>query len=361
MPTVNSATDQELRFSLSASVEVGTNGENAKTSPIKIIANSGDPVNYPKIGKLAFDFSSMTHKAKIPLDWDHENETIGFLNNIDKSNGVLSASGAIVPGEGQFAERAKDLITKMQAGVPYEASIESHGGRLEEIAEGKSASVNGRTLSGPVKILRDWSLAAVAICKFGKDSATTAELRLAASKQNIQNGDDMSVTDEQIGVLRELMGSEAPQDLSKDNAMTNAITFARKSRGMALSRSKPTDRELMYAGQALREVSEKKIASGVKKATVDAVLKEFTSPEFKADSLKMGRAVTEEDTNLILGIDTAIKVLNLLEPTQRIAGLTLATDVQDSLLGDGATDPAIDGGEKDTLMLALSRRNPVKK
>src|SRR5436309_317669 len=95
--------NEQLKLNLSATIEVGSNGDNAKTSPVKIVANSGEPTNYPQVGKIVFDFDTMNHKAKMPLDWEH-GQSIGYLNHINATNGVLETSGAIVPGDGAKAD-----------------------------------------------------------------------------------------------------------------------------------------------------------------------------------------------------------------------------------------------------------------
>lgn len=205
----------DLHLTLSGSVEIGDNGEGAKTVPIKIVANSGNPVDYPKVGRIVFDMSSMTHKPKVQLDWEHD-RNLGFLNKFDAGNG-LALSGAIVPGHGDDADFAQSLIAKMKDGVPYEASIESHGGRIETLSAGKSAVVNGSKVDGPIKIIRDWTLAAVALCKFGKDSQTTAELVLAASRK--ESGDN-DMNDELLGKIRLSLGTGTKaEDVTADNAV----------------------------------------------------------------------------------------------------------------------------------------------
>lgn len=168
-------------FKLKGSIQLGSNGANAKSAPVTLIANSGEPIEYPGVGRICWDFETMTHKPRIPLDYEHRpDDSDGYLNKISTDGGVLKASGALIITD----EFTAALATKMESGVPYEASIESHGGTLELIDEGEVVVINGRPQTGPFFALREWKLAAVAICKFGKDSDTSAELVLSAAKKN---------------------------------------------------------------------------------------------------------------------------------------------------------------------------------
>lgn len=174
---------------LPAELKLASNGDGARTAKVTIVARSGDPVNHPYWGAIVHDFEGMSHKARIPLDYNHDPEdSIGYLNKFDTSSGDLVCSGAIVLIQSEADEDVDDdtvaLVAKMQAGVPYEASIEfSDDMSLEFVPEGMSANVNGNDLPGPLTIVRQWTLIGVAICKFGVDADTSAELQL--SKSNV--------------------------------------------------------------------------------------------------------------------------------------------------------------------------------
>lgn len=145
-------------------------------APVNLVAITGEPVNY--WGDLIiFDLASMVKPGKVPLDYCHEyQETIGFLDSFELSTGALAAAGMIVPFE---KDRGAELIVKMAAGVPYQASIECDEYELEYVDEGQSVPVNGKDRPGPIWVLRDWELKGVAICKYGQDDETSATLALS--------------------------------------------------------------------------------------------------------------------------------------------------------------------------------------
>lgn len=173
-----------------ADVQVGSNGPNARTAPVKIVAYTGGSMWFDGIGDVVFDLASMiVPKPRIPLDWSHDQcESIGYLNKFDIDNGTLTVSGALVPfGD----DKAAELVFKMGEGVPYQASIESRSFRLEQVSDGESVTLTDKggnvqgTFAGPCVVVRDWTLDAVAVCKWGRDSDTSTALAASKDKKII--------------------------------------------------------------------------------------------------------------------------------------------------------------------------------
>lgn len=153
--------------------EVGDNGEQSKSAPITLKARSGQPIEHWFWGRVVHDLSGMVHKAKIAIDYCHDDkEVIGYLNKFDISTGDLMTSGALVPWKDN--DRATEIIHKRKEGVPYEASINFGGDgiKVEEVAEGAKVNVNGFEFDGPGVIIRQWPLRGVAICPYGADGNT---------------------------------------------------------------------------------------------------------------------------------------------------------------------------------------------
>lgn len=158
-------------------LQVGSNGENAKTAPVKLLARSGQVVDSPYIGPVVHDFAGMTlSKQRIPLDYCHnDNEVIGYANQFDTSSGDLIASGALVPYGKKKDDKASEVLYKHQQGVPYEASIFFDGPLgIDEYGDGEMAQVNGQQIPGPVTVFRKWTLRGIAICPYGVDANTQA-------------------------------------------------------------------------------------------------------------------------------------------------------------------------------------------
>jgi len=157
-------------------LELGDNGENAKSSPIRMTARSGKPINHWFWGSIVHDLSGMKlHKERLPIDYNHDaSEVVGYLNHFETVEGNLVASGALTPF--QEKDRATEIMFKAKAGVPYEASIFFGDPVMEEIDEGQLAQVNGYEFVGPGVIVRQWNLRGVAICPYGADMNTASQL-----------------------------------------------------------------------------------------------------------------------------------------------------------------------------------------
>jgi hypothetical protein len=115
------------------------------------------------------------HKQRLTVDYAHnESEVLGYVNHFDTETGDLYLSGALTPWRED--DRTSEVMFKMAAGVPYEASIffGGDGIKIEEIGEGMTAMVNGRQFDGPGVVIREWPLRGVAICPYGADANTEA-------------------------------------------------------------------------------------------------------------------------------------------------------------------------------------------
>jgi hypothetical protein len=154
--------------------ELGDNGEGAKSAPVRLVARSGQPIEHWFWGRVVHDLEGMQlHKSRLPIDYAHDvKEVIGYLNKFDVEDGDLVTSGALVPFKD--TDRATEIVHKMAAGVPYEASINFGGDgiKVQDVPEGTVAEVNGYTFDGPGCIVREWPLRGVAVCPYGADMNT---------------------------------------------------------------------------------------------------------------------------------------------------------------------------------------------
>ena len=162
-----------------ADVEVGTNGDDAKTAPVKLLARSSQPVDTWWWGRVVHDMEGMTlSKSRIPLDYCHDPEqVIGYANKFDTASGDLVASGALVPYSADPSDKATEVLYKSKNGIPYQASIFFDAPLvMEYVDQGASVEVNGQQFSGPGVVVREWTLRGIAICPYGVDGNTAAEM-----------------------------------------------------------------------------------------------------------------------------------------------------------------------------------------
>lgn len=214
---------------LFADVSVGDNGANAKSAPVKIVARTSDPVDIPGFGKIVHDFATMSHKPRIPLDYCHEyQESIGYLNKFAQQDGNLVCDGAIVPYKD---DKGAEVLHKMSQGVPYEASIETGDDiTLEPVEAGENVVVNNRQYTGPLYVVRDWGLKAVAVAKFGRDSGTSTDLTALTEKNRkvsikyLVKGESMENTQKAVEAA-EVKAVEATKltEVKSDGEATKAV------------------------------------------------------------------------------------------------------------------------------------------
>lgn len=146
------------------------------SAPLTIIARTGAAVTHWFWGTMVHDFAGMTVKGPIPVDYCHDcNQVLGVSESADAASGELVLSAKLIST--QPNDRAAEVYTKANAGVPYQASITMGWDNLvtEDVPAGNSTMVNGQEVPGPVTVFRQWELRGVAICPLGTDGDTSVQ------------------------------------------------------------------------------------------------------------------------------------------------------------------------------------------
>lgn len=164
------------------------------------IAYSGGPMqqwwsNTP----VYIDLAGLAIRAQIPLLYNHYNSPTSRL-------GVLTASIAdnalkIVGGIDPDAEGAQKLIAAGKK-IPWQLSVGAQIEKLERVDSGESATVNGRTVTGPVVIARKATLTETSIVAVGADAQThlniLASLNLPTDPSTPQQKESTPMLTEQL-------------------------------------------------------------------------------------------------------------------------------------------------------------------
>lgn len=151
-------------------------------TPITLRARSGDAVNNYWWGRLVHDMSGLQAPAgSVPFDYCHDDDdVVGYGDKFTAQPDGLSVSGFLTSIEDN--DRADEIVKKRRLGVPYQASIFFEPLSIEDVLAGATADVNGQTIAGPACIIRTWNLRGVAICPYGNDPATSADVDMSARK-----------------------------------------------------------------------------------------------------------------------------------------------------------------------------------
>jgi hypothetical protein len=166
------------RFEAAAAADVQSQ-EAAEGSPprgkISMLARTAGSITHWYWGSIIHDFAGMKHAQRIPVDYVHDDwELIGYVDQFGTSPEGLKLGGELIAFRAD--DKAAEVLFKGKAGVPYQASIDWSGAaRIEEVPAGMSAQANGQTFAGPCLIVREWTLAGVAVCPYGADSGTNSE------------------------------------------------------------------------------------------------------------------------------------------------------------------------------------------
>ena len=136
------------------------------------IAYSGGVV--PAYGAV-IDLASTAVAPTMPLLHEHQRDVIvGVVAAASIIDGNITVSGRLFSDmPGTAAEKIGQLA---QRGAPFQLSVGLYGYSEQMLDAGQAATVNGRTLSGPVAILRRGTVREVSIVTLGADYESSARL-----------------------------------------------------------------------------------------------------------------------------------------------------------------------------------------
>lgn len=144
-------------------------------------AYNGGPmrVDSPKLdAPLVVDLAGVKFSPSLVANLFHDSERIvGHVTDKSIAAGALELSG-VVSFESPDAEQ---FLKAAENGFPWQASIEADQLRIEKLAAGKSAQINGRTVTGPVYVAKRSNVYGVAFLGRGADEGTTVTLAAGAA------------------------------------------------------------------------------------------------------------------------------------------------------------------------------------
>jgi hypothetical protein len=144
--------------------------------PVEFLARTGGPIDHWYWGRIVHDFAGMSHRDIIPIDYRHDpDELVGYLDKFDVREGDLYLGGALESVSTD--DRAAEVIARGRRKIPYQASIyfNQETAVFEWLPSDMVANVNGRDVSGPLVIVREWELRGCAVTPYGCDAGTAAK------------------------------------------------------------------------------------------------------------------------------------------------------------------------------------------
>lgn len=146
-------------------------------------AYDGDKMNVGYWGTVVIDIAGLKAKDSTPILYGHESYSLeSIMGMTDKVTleKTISASGTIMAESGT----AKTVLALSRNGFKFQASVGVRAEKFNDIQEGESVDVNGRTISGPFTLIQAGTLYEISIVPLGADSDT--ETTIAAEKHALK-------------------------------------------------------------------------------------------------------------------------------------------------------------------------------
>jgi phage head maturation protease len=196
------------RIDFTASVELTAAAGAGKRPTFKIHAYDGSPMTVASFyTPVIVDLAGLkAARSKLPILMNHDPEKpIGQADSItiDAKTGI-DLAGTITGDD----EAAQTIITHARNGFEWQASIGASIQRREFLEAGKTTTVNGRTVTGPLLIARAATLIETSFVSIGADSQSSVAIAAKKGPQTMLQP-NTSVASETPTVTTDLQRIEA--------------------------------------------------------------------------------------------------------------------------------------------------------
>lgn len=178
-------TTKMARIAAPITVKAGAVDGEAKGPPsFESVAYTGDRVSgataTPRLEHdYIIDLAGMTQGKNAKVNLDHKpHQRVGHLTDFANDGKQVTVAGllsAATPEQKTVSESAAN-------GYTWEGSIEADLGKPQKLAAGKTAVVNGRTVTGPLYIFRKSVLTDLAFVSHGADEGNAVTIAASAAK-----------------------------------------------------------------------------------------------------------------------------------------------------------------------------------
>ena len=126
---------------------------------------------------VVVDLSGLARGNVLVANLDHDGTK--RVGNFDVAN---DGKTLVANGTATAATAARDeVINSAKAGYQWQSSLEVAPSQIETLAKGKTAVVNGQTVTGPAYITRKGTLKGFGFVSHGADDNTTVSIAAAAA------------------------------------------------------------------------------------------------------------------------------------------------------------------------------------
>ncbi|USE82035.1 hypothetical protein [Acinetobacter tibetensis] len=168
---------------------------------------------------VVIDLEGLKLKPKTGLVEDHFGGTrVGVATSYDV-NGGFKAKGHFLSNP-----RATEIVQDIDEEYPFQMSWWADPESIEEIAPGKTVSVNGQTFTGPLHVFRNVRVHEITICGVGADTQTTIEAFSGKSNPN-PTKEETDVTE-----LEQAKAAQKQAEKERDDALADLKKFKASKR-----------------------------------------------------------------------------------------------------------------------------------
>lgn len=141
------------------------------------VAYSGDVVSYWG-ESMVIDLSSIKLPDPCPILMGHDRDRPVGRGQLSVRDNALHAEGSLLGNE-----TARSLASDADDGFPWQFSVHTEPGSVEEVPAGASVQVNGRAFQGPVTVLRNSRIRELSFTPTGVDFRTEAHVLSAPARR----------------------------------------------------------------------------------------------------------------------------------------------------------------------------------
>ena len=155
--------------------------DTAKKRAFAGLAYSGDTVSYWG-DLLVIELSSLILPDPCPILMNHDRDRPVGFGRLSVRDNALHAEGSLLSND-----EARSLAANADDGFPWQFSVHTEPGSVEEVQAGASVQVNGRAFQGPVTVLRNSRIRELSFTPTGVDFRTEAHVLSAQSRRSMPN------------------------------------------------------------------------------------------------------------------------------------------------------------------------------
>ncbi|NIO14670.1 MAG: hypothetical protein GTO31_12480, partial [Xanthomonadales bacterium] len=244
-------------MSLPASLDIQAADSGDGLPAFKLTANTGEPMRLDGFrDPVVVDLAGASFSAQTtPVILDHDpGQRFGHTTSTQIDGAAITASGLV----SSATQQAKDIVADLKNGFPFQVSIGANIRRAERVKAGETATVNGRTISGPVIISRETPIHEISLAVLGADPRTSVQL--AASRASDMD-DDLKAYIETFGLDADTL---EPEQITKFQA-----SFAQQQQQTARSQATAT-----------ATLADDRRAVAAEEARIDGIKAAFRKPEY---------------------------------------------------------------------------------